>query len=48
MAYTRKGGLIWLQGTLGYMLMIALLSIRYPNSDDMILRLADHLFTFFV
>ncbi len=48
MKYTEKGGLIWVQGTLGYILMIAFTSLRYPNNEEMILRLADHLFPFFV
>lgn len=48
MKYTQKGGLIWLQGTLGFILMIAFTSLRYPNNEEMLLRLADHLFPFFV
>lgn len=48
MKYTIKGGLIWLQGTLGYILVIAFLAIKYPNNDEILLRLADHVFPFFV
>ena len=33
---------------IGYILMIAWTSLRYPNNEEMILRLADHLFPFFV
>jgi len=41
-----KAVFMWIQGALGYMLMIAYIALRSPNNEELILSLTDHLFPF--